>query len=243
MIVLGLDTATAFTTVGLVRDGATVAELAERARVGHAARLPALVAQVLEQSTLTLQEVDAIAVSAGPGSFTGLRVGLGFAKGIAFASGLRIAGVSTLEALAAAAPSGFTTIATVTDARRGETYVAIFRRSARELVRACEDLALTPAAAVERVIGELGSEGRVLVVGDAAERYPEVFGGLCGEGVEVASFDEIHPRGGTVALLGARRLARGDGDRAEALVPVYVRAPAAERNLRHGSLTMENAMS
>src|SRR5437016_5154287 len=111
MTILGLDTATAFTTVGLVRDGATVAEVAERAGTGHAARLPALVARVLEQSTVTLQQVDAIAVSTGPGSFTGLRVGLGFAKGIAFAGGLRIAGVSTLEALATAAPPGFATIA------------------------------------------------------------------------------------------------------------------------------------
>jgi tRNA threonylcarbamoyladenosine biosynthesis protein TsaB len=243
MTILGLDTATAFTTVGLVRDGATVAEVAERADTGHAARLPALVARVLEQSTVTLQQVDAIVVSTGPGSFTGLRVGLGFAKGIAFAGGLRIAGVSTLEALATAAPPGFATIAAVTDARRGETYVAIFRRSGRAAVRLCEDLALTPEAAAELVIGAVRSQGRVLVVGDAAGRYPEVFGGLCSEGVEVASFDEIHPRGGVVALLGERRLARGEADRAEALVPVYVRAPTAERNLRHGSLTMENAMS
>jgi tRNA threonylcarbamoyladenosine biosynthesis protein TsaB len=243
MTILGLDTATAFTTVGLVRDGATVAEVAERAGTGHAARLPALVARVLEQSTVTLQQVDAIVVSTGPGSFTGLRVGLGFAKGIAFAGGLRIAGVSTLEALATAAPPGFATIAAVTDARRGETYVAIFRRSGRAAVRLCEDLALTPEAAAELVIGAVRSQGRVLVVGDAAGRYPEVFGGLCSEGVEVASFDEIHPRGGVVALLGERRLARGEADRAEALVPVYVRAPTAERNLRHGSLTMENAMS
>jgi tRNA threonylcarbamoyladenosine biosynthesis protein TsaB len=243
MTILGLDTATAFTTVGLVRDGATVAEVAERAGTGHAARLPALVARVLEQSTVTLQQVDAIAVSTGPGSFTGLRVGLGFAKGIAFAGGLRIAGVGTLEALATAAPPGFATIAAVTYARRGETYVAIFRRSGRAAVRLCEDLALTPEAAVELVIGAVRSQGRVLVVGDAAGRYPEVFGGLCSEGVEVASFDEIHPRGGVAALLGERRLARGEADRAEALVPVYVRAPTAERNLRHGSLTMENAMS
>jgi tRNA threonylcarbamoyladenosine biosynthesis protein TsaB len=243
MIVLGIDTATAVSTVGVVRGEHLLCEVVEPAGTGHAARLPALVARVLEQSALTLQEVDAIAVSTGPGSFTGLRVGLGFAKGIAFAGGLRIAGVSTLEALATAAPPGFATIAAVTDARRGETYVAIFRRSDREVVRLCEDLALTPEAAAERLIGAVRSEGRVLVVGDAAGRYPEVFGGLCTEGVEVASFDEIHPRGGVVALLGERRLARGEADRAEALVPVYVRAPTAERNLRHGSLTMENAMS
>ena len=243
MIVLGLDTATAYTTVGIVRDGVTVAEIVERTGAGHAARLPALVAQALGQTALTLRQVDAIAVSTGPGSFTGLRVGLGFAKGIAFAGGLRIAGVSTLEALATAAPSRFTTIATITDARRGETYVAIFRRLAPDVVRVCEDLALSPDAAVERVIETLRSESCTLVVGDAAERYPDAFGRLRRYGLEVASFDEIHPRGGVVAALGERRLARGDADRAEALLPVYLRAPTAEQSLRDGSLTMENAIS
>ncbi len=243
MVVLGIDTATAMSAVGVVRDDRLLGETAERAGAGHAARLPALVERLLEQTALTLEQVDAIAVSTGPGSFTGLRVGLGFAKGIAFAGGLRIVGVSTLEALAATAPSRFTAIAAVTDARRGETYLAIFRRSAREVVRVCEDVALPPEEAAERVVGALSSEGSVLVVGDAAERYPEVFGRLRRDGLEVASFDEFHPRGGVVAVLGKRRLARGDADRAEALVPVYVRAPTAERNLRQGSLTMENAMS
>jgi tRNA threonylcarbamoyladenosine biosynthesis protein TsaB len=245
MIVLGIDTATLMSAVGVVRDECLLGEAAEGAGAGHAARLPALVAQALEQSALNLQQVDAIAVSTGPGSFTGLRVGLGFAKGIAFAASLRIVGVSTLEALAAAAPSRFTTIATVTDARRGETYLAMFRRSAphEEVVRVCEDVALPPREAAERVVAALPSEGSMVVLGDAAERYPEVFAGLRRDGLELASFDEIHPRGGVVAALGKRRLALGDADHAEALVPVYVRAPAAERNLRQGSLTMENAMS
>ena len=243
MIVLGIDTATAVSTVGVVREERILGEVAERSGSGHAARLPALVERALQQSAVTLQQVDAIAVSIGPGSFTGLRVGLGFAKGIAFAGARRVVGVSTLEALATAAPSGFATIATVTDARRGETYVAIFRRSDREVVRVCEDLALTPEAAAEHLIGALRGEGRLLVVGDAAKRYPEVFGRLGAEGLEVASFDEIYPRGGVVALLGEQRLARGEADRVEALLPVYVRAPEAELNLRHGSLTMENAMS
>jgi tRNA threonylcarbamoyladenosine biosynthesis protein TsaB len=243
MIVLGIETATAVSTVGVVLDERILGEIAERSSSGHAARLPDLVARVLEQSGVRLREVDGVAISTGPGSFTGLRVGLGFAKGIAFAGGSRVAGISTLEALATAAPTDFATIATVTDARRGETYVAIFRRSGRELVRVCEDLVLSPEAAAQRVVGALRGEGRSLVVGDAPERYPAVFAELRGKGVEVASFGEIYPRGGVVALLGQRRLARGEADRAEALLPVYVHAPAAERNLQHASLTMENAVS
>jgi tRNA threonylcarbamoyladenosine biosynthesis protein TsaB len=242
MIVLGIDTATAVSAVGVVRDGVLVADVVERSGRGHAARLPALVERTLEMGKLTLEQVDAVAVSTGPGSFTGLRVGLGFAKGMAFAGIRRVVGVSTLEALAAAAPGDFSRIATVTDARRGETYVALFRRSDREVVRICEDLALTPEAAAARVGEALRHGGRVLLVGDAAERYPQAFGALREQGLDVASLDEVHPRGGIVAMLGARRLAAGHVDRAEGLVPVYVRAAAAE-NVGRTSLTMENGVS
>ena len=103
MIVLGIETATAVSTVGVVLDERILGEIAERSSSGHAARLPDLVARVLEQSEVRFREVDGIAISTGPGSFTGLRVGLGFVKGIAFAGGHRVAGVSTLEVLATAA--------------------------------------------------------------------------------------------------------------------------------------------
>ncbi len=180
-------------------------------------------------------------MSLGPGSFTGLRVGLSFAKGIALANGARMVGVPTLEALAHEAPARFAFVAVVCDARRGETYAAAFRRGARSLERVAPDVALSPEHAAAWVAARLEGESAILV-GDAPERYPESFAALRRR-LAIATFEEIHPSGSMVALLGERRLRRGESDRLEALVPLYVRASAAERNLERVTLTMQNAVS
>ena len=180
-------------------------------------------------------------MSLGPGSFTGLRVGLSFAKGIALANGARMVGVSTLEALACRAPSRFAFVAVVCDARRGETYAAGFRRADRSLERVDPDVALSPEHAAAWVAARLEGESAI-VIGDAPARYPESFEALRRRLV-IAPFEEIHPSGAMVALLGEKRMRRGESDRLEALVPSYVRASAAERNLERVTLTMQNAVS
>ncbi len=180
-------------------------------------------------------------MSLGPGSFTGLRVGLSFAKGIALANGARMVGVPTLEALACGAPVRFAFVAVVCDARRGETYAAAFRRGARSLERVAPDVALSPEHAAAWVAARLEGNSAILI-GDAPERYPESFEALRRR-LAIAPFEEIHPSGSTVALLGERRLRRGESDRLESLVPSYVRASAAERNLERVTLTMQNAVS
>src|SRR2546421_2728331 len=140
MQVLGIDTATEVAAVGIVRDGRVLSDVWERSATGHAARLPALVTRALQEASTTIGEVDALALSLGPGSFTGLRVGLSFAKGVAFASGVRLVGVATLEALATLAAEEACAVAVVLDARRGETYFAIFRRVDGALERVTADL-------------------------------------------------------------------------------------------------------
>ena len=116
--------------------------MADESGTGHAGVVPALVSRTLERASVSLADVAGLAVSLGPGSFTGLRVGLSFAKGIALVNGARMVGVPTLEALACRAPSRFTFVAVVCDARRGETYAAAFRRGAQSLDRVEPDVAL-----------------------------------------------------------------------------------------------------
>jgi len=241
--VLGIETATTVTAVGIVRDGKVLADVSEATTVGHAGQLPAMVARALGEADLTLEDVDGLGVSVGPGSFTGLRVGLSFAKGVAFSGGCRLVGVGTLDALAAVAPDRYAIVATILDARRGETYLAIFRREGGKLRRCGGDRALTPGEAFEAVLEEAGSTRPAIVLGDGAGRYPEAFAELTKSGIESATFSEIRPHGGAVALIAEGRLERGELDRLESLVPVYVRASAAERNLRQTSLTTEKAVS
>jgi tRNA threonylcarbamoyladenosine biosynthesis protein TsaB len=190
---------------------------------------------------VSLADVEGLAVSLGPGSFTGLRVGLSFAKGIALASGARMFGVSTLQAFACVAPARFDFVAAVCDARRGETYAAAFRRSDGSLERVACDLALSPRDAAAWVAARVEGACAILV-GDAPERYPESFEGLRGW-IAIARFEDVHPSGSMVALLGEGRLRRGESDRPESLVPSYVRASAAERNLESVTLTIQNALS
>src|ERR1043166_1587064 len=128
LVVLGIDTATWTAAVGVVRDGGGLAGGGGGTERSHAASLPLLIERVLARAGVMIAEVDGVAVSIGPGSFTGLRIGLGLAKGIVFAGGARLATVPTLEALALAAEAAVgATVCAALDARKREVYAALFR--------------------------------------------------------------------------------------------------------------------
>jgi len=175
MIVLGFDTATPATAVALLDDagpGAAAERRHEPApgdRPGHAGQLLALAADLLGDRGLTFAGVDQIAVGLGPGTFTGLRIGVATARALAQATGAELVGVSTLRALAAvaepAAPPG-TGVLAVIDARRGEAFAAGWRGGQR----AVEPVALAPAGLARLVAAEGGSW---LAVGDGALRFRE----------------------------------------------------------------------
>jgi len=204
----------------VARDGTVLAEDAEPASRSHVGSLPALVERVLARAGLGVADVEGLAVSIGPGSFTGLRIGLGFAKGVAFAGGLPLAAVSTLEALAEVAGGApGDPVCAALDARKREVYAALFRVGGTGSVeRVTDDLALAPEALAARL------PPGTLLVGDAAEAYPDAFG----SGLVSRPFATYHPRGGVVARLGTRLLAAGANAELGPVEPVYVRAPEAE---------------
>ena len=185
----------------------------------HTASLPALVDRVLADAGVTIGDVEGLAVSIGPGSFTGLRIGLALAKGIAFAGGLPLVGVPTLEALAHVADAApGETICAALDARKREVYAALFVATEAAPRRVSTDVALAPEA-----LAALLTPPCVLV-GDAGEVYGEVLGARA----TLRPFATHHPRGGVIARLGAERIAAGEGANPGPLEPTYVRAPDAE---------------
>jgi tRNA threonylcarbamoyladenosine biosynthesis protein TsaB len=205
--------------VGVVRDGKVLAEDMYRDSRSHAESLSALVERVLATAGVALEDVDGLAVSIGPGSFTGLRVSLAFAKGVAFAGGLPLAPISTLEGLAwvaDAAPGE--TICAALDARKREVYAAFFAAEAGGLRRLTGDVAQSP----ERLAAEL--PGACVLVGDATEAYGDVLGARA----SIRPFATHHPRGGVIARLGWQRLVSGEGVNPGELEPVYVRLPDAQ---------------
>ena len=225
MIVLGLDTATSATAVALL-DDARPADARERRhdpapreRPGHAAQLLALAAGLLDEAGLRFADVDRIAVGLGPGTFTGLRIGVATARALAQGSGAELVGVSTLRALALAAepaaPAGSGVVAVV-DARRGEAFAAGWRGGEPVLAQA----ALAPAALAERLAAE---GGRWLAVGDGALRFRT---DLEGAGCSVPPDDCAQHRVSGRAICGLA-LRAGPQVARDLVVPDYLRLPDA----------------
>lgn len=220
-----------------------VAEVAHEEELRHAETLLPAIDECLERAGCELGDVDGFAVSIGPGSFTGLRVGLSTAKGLALATDAWLVGVPTLEAYARAA-GGTTADAQVLvclDARKGEVYSALF---AVELVHArvrverlLDDAVEKPEAAVERLLAfrDKAAQGptTLRVVGDGADRYPdEILAALEAAGPVQPVPEAPDGRGFAVAGIGAERfLAHGPADTAY-LAPTYLRASEAELKLR-----------
>ena len=218
MIVLGLDTATTATVAGVLDRSGAVTEVRDDPEPGvrpaHANRLLAAAEEALERAGLRWEDVERIAVGVGPGSFTGLRIGIATARALAQGRGLPLVAVSSLEALALGAGDAELVLA-VLDARRGEAFAAAWRR--RALVAPAA--ALSPDALADRV-GAL--QGTALAVGDGAIRFR---GPLEAAGALVPpDEDGVHRlRAEHVCRLGA---AANPIDR-EALLPDYLREPDA----------------
>jgi tRNA threonylcarbamoyladenosine biosynthesis protein TsaB len=183
--------------------------------------------EALRMAGLTLRDLTAIAVALGPGSFTGLRIGLSYAKGLAMALGLGLVGVPTLDAMAlCAVGSPFVrsgvTICPVLDARKGEIYAALYR--------AGDD-------ALEKVVGEqvapledfaLHITGEVVFVGESKAEDARMLLSLKGRSAATVGGAELRASmGGLIAALGAARVARNDVDDIVALEPHYLRPPDA----------------
>jgi tRNA threonylcarbamoyladenosine biosynthesis protein TsaB len=125
MLVLALDTALSSCSVAVLRDGRALADLSQPLAKGHAERLAPMAAEALGLAGVGVKDLDRVGVVIGPGGFAGVRVGLAFARGLALGTKLKVVGVTSLAALAAAAP-GAGLRAAVIDARRGEVYAALF---------------------------------------------------------------------------------------------------------------------
>lgn len=233
MWILALDTTTAAGSVALARDGEAIASRTGDAAVTHGRRLPGDIASLLDDHRLAPAAIELYGVAAGPGSFTGLRVGIATVQGLAFAHGRRVVAVSALEALAYAACEqapldlGMRVVSCM-DGRRGDLFVADFDVAAVTpgpcvLAPAGSPASLTPSAFIER-LRDARAMTRVWLVGDGALRHADAIDAALGE--RVPRLDPLPPLAPTIA-----RLAFTRRDRAvlpHAIQPVYVRRPDAE---------------
>lgn len=221
MNLLGIDTSTATSAAVLRADGEAFEGPAARAEPGpyrdHAAELLPAVTQRLDEAGLDFQQIDAIAIGTGPGGFTGLRIGLATAIGLARAHGADLRPVSSLAALAAAGEGPLRL--PLIDARRGELFGALYEDG----IRRWEPFAAAPDALLERLQNELGEDvGRLIAAGDGSLRFRDE---LESAGLAIAPPSSTSH---SVSALALCRLAVTVAPVSpEALIPLYVREPDA----------------
>jgi len=177
--------------------------------------------RLLDRAGVALGDLEAFAISIGPGSFTSLRVGIATVKGLAFESDLPIAPVSTLAALARAADPTDRLVVSMLDARRGEVYAAAYAGASRREVVLPEGV-YTPEALCARI------RPPCVLVGEGAALCGEAIAAALGEGVALLRPPEGNAHARHVGAVGAEQLARGSWVRAAQLAPHYLRRAEAE---------------
>jgi len=221
--ILAIDSSTSYASAAVTDGGRTLAELGMEAGSRRGERLARAVDRVLDSAGLSLGDIDAYALGLGPGSFTGLRAALSFVKGLAIARPKPVAGASTLHAMALSASAHSGPVVPVIDARKGEVFAARFvGDGGGDVTRETEDMAIPPARLAELAPDE------TLLLGDGLSRYGDQIREVLGERAVFAPAWMWAPRAVHVAELARRRLANGDEDRIDSLVPIYVRSSDAE---------------
>lgn len=225
MKVLALESSAKAVSVAVCENGAVLAQGYQNTGLTHSVTMMPLLENMLEKASIKLSDCDVIAVAAGPGSFTGLRIGVSAAKGLAWALDRPCCGVSTLEAMVENGRAFEGTVICAMDARRQQIYNAIFSCHDGELTRRCEDRAV----ALEVVAEELKNDpAPKLVLGDGAAlcwEYLNAHGVPCRMAPPQIRFQQA----AGVALVAERMAAEGRTVSAQELVPTYLRLSQAER--------------
>lgn len=237
MRILALETSAKSVSLAVTENGTLLAQAYQDRGLTHSVTLMPLLDGMLKTAGLTLDDMDIIAVAQGPGSFTGIRIGVSAAKGLAWAKALPCCGVSTLEAMAYGVTDFEGIVVGAMDARRQQVYNALFRTENGRVTRLCADRAV----AMELVAKELAAIPEPkLIVGDGAVLLYD-FLQKAGIGCRLSSPLHRQQSAAGVALAAEHLAAQGLTCSAQELQPVYLRLSQAERErLARGlSLTAE----
>ena len=233
MNILGFDSSGSACSVALLRGEDLAASRFEAMARGHAEALMPMVMDVLEKASMPFGDLDALAVTVGPGSFTGLRVGLAAARGLSLARGLPVVGVTTLEAVAfavcradGAAVDG-THVISAMETKRADIYAQVFSATA--------DAVSEPSAAMPEDIAAAAPPGPLVIAGDAAQRAAAAFDGS-GHDVRISAHGGAVDARWVVRLARARQDCDGLPQRAHLPAPLYIHPPRVRVPANQGRL-------
>lgn len=224
MRILGIETSTPFVSVAVCEDQQVLGEASFNARQAHMKRLLPMIDYILKVCGMTIDDIDAFAVSVGPGSFTSLRVGLATAKAFAHALAKPLTGVPTLDVLAWELRGNSDLICTLLEARRDEVYACFYISTGEGMRRLSDYMAISPLKLAVRLQDDLVS--RITFTGDGALTYWEIFREKLSGRAVMAEPTKLWPRASTVARLGYLELLANGGKDAGAVTALYVKSPA-----------------
>jgi len=236
MLILGIETATMTGGVALLSENKLVSEYDLSIRTTHTARLLPAIDQILKDSSVNKNEIDGIAISIGPGSFTGLRIGLAAAKGLALGLGIPLVGVPTLKALAGNIPFASYQICPILDAKKKEVYCSLFRYACSLPAPENDDGPLNPDQLVRLIPYQVVSPDNILkqiyektiFLGDAVDVYHDFIVERLGDLALFAPVAQRLPRAATVAEMGILKLKNGEYLDLLSSEPIYIRPSDAE---------------
>jgi len=226
MRVLGIETSTMTAAVGLVDDELLV-DVRFDVKVTYSEVLMPTIDMALRTVGLKPGDLDGFAVSIGPGSFTGLRIGLSTVKGLCFASGKPLAAVPSLDALVSQSLFCRYQVVPLLDAKKNEVYAAIYDTAGGELKRKSDFWAIDIEDLSKRISQE------TIFVGPGVKPYRKELVALLGEKAYFATGEQSTPSGVSVARLGAEKLMAGQAENLSELEPLYLRQSEAELKYRN----------
>lgn len=232
-IILAIETATPSCSAALRIDG----EVVVRAEVGnniHSQVLLGMIESLLAEAQLSTQDLDAVSVGQGPGSFTGLRIGVGVGQGLAFGANCPMIGVSSLDALAlqssALQASGDNSVIAAIDARMGEVYWCEYQKIGDQIKR-LSGLKVTPPEEVQFLDVDANAGIKGVLVGNAWSAYPDQFSALNERSTEIQS-SIVYPSAGSLLRLAEEQYRQRKWLSAALFAPIYVRNDVAKKSTK-----------
>lgn len=228
MKILGVDTATSYLALGIVTENKILSELRFDARQTHAQLLMPNINKILEEAGQKLKDLDGIAISIGPGSFTGLRIGLATVKGLCYASGKPLVAISSLDALTYLNRTVLYPLVPIMDAKKGEVYSAIYEVKENIIKR----ISKYWVTSVEKLVAKIPKE--VIFLGPDLEIFKAELLELYKGKAHFIEGDSNLPSGTAVAFLGLEKLKKNDYENLDGIEPLYVRKSEEELRFGHG---------
>jgi len=251
MKILAIETSTMLGGIAIADDlSGLIAEMRLNVKSTHSERLMTETDHVLRQAGLKVSDIDVFAVAIGPGSFTGLRIGLSTVKGFSYSTGKRIVAVPTLEAFAWNFPYSRHPVCTMLDARKKEVYSALFKWEGEGFIRIMDEVSIKVDKFLEKInetiiahneikdnqdkthLSKGGAGGlfdeQIVFTGEGAILYRDKIIDILGKKAIFAPFEKMVPSPSNVAYIGIKKAVKGEFSEPVGLVPLYIRRSEAE---------------